>query len=241
MKKNLEPIPLNAYLARAGVASRRATVEIIKKGQVTVNDELITEPGFKVLPTDVVKYKDRIIKEEKKVYILLNKPKGYITTVSDERGRKTVMELVQSATRERLFPIGRLDRDTTGLIVITNDGNFAQKLAHPSKKVPKKYYVVVDRPLQGEDLQKLKNGVVLEDGRAKVDKIYFLQDKKRNIVMVEIHGGKKRVVKRMFTAIGYKVIGLDRVGFATLTKKGLKVGQWRYLTDEEIKELTRSK
>ena len=237
MKKEKEIIPLNAYLSKAGIDSRRATIELIKKGYVTVNDEVITDPAFKVLPHDVVKYKDRIVKEEEKVYLLLNKSKGYVTTVSDERGRKTVMDLIGAAGNERLFPIGRLDRDTTGLLVITNDGDLAQKLAHPRNKVLKKYYVALDRPLIYEDMQKLKHGVSLEDGKSYFDKIYFLKGKKHNYVIVEIHSGKKRVIKRMFAHIGYKVIGLDRISFADLTKKGLAVGRWRYLTDSEIQEL----
>jgi len=232
-----EEIVLNAYLARAGICSRRAAVDLIKHGQITVNYVVMYDPGFKVMPNDVIRYKDKIVKEETKIYLLLNKPKGCVTTVSDEKGRKTVMDLVQPAGKERLFPVGRLDRDTTGLLVITNDGYLSQKLGHPKNKVSKRYYAVLDQLFQVEDVAKLKSGVYLEDGKAWVDKINFVAGKKRNHVMVEIHGGKKRIIKRMFDHLGYKVIGLDRINYAGLVKRGLPIGRWRLLTEAEIEML----
>lgn len=237
MTKEKNEIPLNAYLARSGLGSRRAVVEHIKKGLVTVNDEVVKEPGHKIQPGDVVRYRDKIFREEKKVYILLNKPKGYVTTAADERGRKTVIDIVAKASKERLYPIGRLDRDTTGLIIITNDGYLSQKLAHPRNKVPKTYYVILDRIFTAEDMQALRHGLSLEDGKAFVDKAVYPKGRPRNHVVVEIHSGKNRIIKRMFHRLGYKVVGLDRTNFATLTKKNLPVGHWRMLTLEEVYDL----
>lgn len=233
----IDQTPLNAFLSRAGIGSRRAVIDLIDKGHVTVNGEIIKEPGYKVKIDDVVKFKDKIIREEKKIYILLNKPAGYVTTVSDERGRKTVMELIKPAPKERLYPVGRLDRDTTGLLVITNDGYLSQQLAHPKNKVTKTYYVVLNKDLQFADMQKIRAGLFLDDGRATVDKIYHPRGKDRNHVMVDIHGGKNRIIKRIFAHVGYRVTGLDRINFAGLTKRGLLVGRWRFLTDQEIEKL----
>lgn len=233
-------IALNSFIAKAGICSRRAAVELIKKGHITVNHYIIDEPGFKVLPKDTVRYKDRPVKEQKKVYILLNKPKGYVTTVEDERGRKTVMDLVKKASKERIFPVGRLDRDTTGLLILTNDGDLSQKMAHPKNKVTKIYYVVLDKLVQHEDLLKLKQGVYLEDGKAYADRVNFPKGKPRNHVIIEIHGGKNRIIKRMFSHLGYKVVGLDRIAYGGLTKKGSIVGHWRPLTDEEVQDLYNS-
>lgn len=228
---------LNKYLAIAGVASRRETVELIKEGHVTVNDELVTDPSYKVKSGDKVKYKDKIVKPEQKVYLLLNKPKGYITTVSDERGRRTVIDLVSDAGKYRLYPVGRLDRDTTGLLVITNDGDLAQKLSHPKYEVPKRYYAVLDKDLEVADFQKIKKGLHLPDGKIKVDKIFYVPNKPKNHVNVELHSGKNRIVKRIFLHVGYKVTKLDRTMYANLAKKDLPVGKWRHLTKEEIESL----
>jgi len=236
-KEKIDQIPLNVYLSRGGVCSRRAAVEIIKTGDVTVNGKVVKEPGFKVLPDDVVKYKEEIIDLEQKVYILLNKPRGYVTTASDEYGRKTVLDLVAYSAQERLYPVGRLDRDTTGLLVITNDGYLSQKLAHPKNKVTKRYYVTLDRPVALEDIERLKKGVFLEDGKSKFDKITVIKSKLRKHIIVEIHGGKNRIIKRMFKHFGYKVVGLDRFEYAGLKKGSLAIGRWRYLEDHELQSL----
>lgn len=237
MKNKKQSNVLNAFLSRAGISSRRGAVELIKRGLVTVNNEVIFEPGYKVKASDIVRFKDKEIKPEKKVYILLNKPKGFVTTLSDELQRHTVLDLVKSATHERIFPVGRLDRDTTGLILLTNDGDLSQKLAHPKHKISKRYYVVLDRPIQLEDMQQLKKGIILEDGRVSVDRIYHPEGKGKTHVIVEIHMGKKRIIKRMFSHLNYKVINLDRFYYAGLTKRGLPVGRWRLLTQDEIENL----
>jgi 23S rRNA pseudouridine2605 synthase len=231
-KENNTTVPLNAFLAQAGICSRRAAIDLIKKGRITVNENVITQPGYKIKANDIVKYKDQIVKPEKKIYILLNKPKGFVTT--DERGGKNILELLKSAPEQRLYPIAKLDRDTTGLIIITNDGDLSQNLDHPRNKVFQKYYVVLDKPFNGELMDKLKKGIYLEDGKAWVDKINFAYGKGKNHLSVEIHGGKKRIIKRMFAFLGFKVVGLDRVNYAGLTKKALPVGRWRFLSEEEI-------
>ncbi len=227
-------IRLNKYIARAGLASRREADQLIKTGIVEVNDKIITEMGYKVQPTDVVKFDSREIKAEKKVYVLLNKPKGFITTTNDEKGRKTVMELVANASPYRIYPVGRLDRPTTGVLLLTNDGDMAKKLTHPKHDVKKIYHVTLDKNLSTGDFHKILEGIELEEGVAMVDKISFIDGKKKNEIGLEIHIGWNRVIRRIFSEIGYEVTKLDRVFFAGLTKKGIKRGHWKILTEQEV-------
>lgn len=234
---NSDQNSLSKYVAQAGVASRRAVVDLIKEGYVKVNGTVIKEPGYKLKETDTVTYLDKPVAAGKKVYILLNKPVGYITTVSDDQDRKTVLDLVRSATSARIYPVGRLDRDTSGLLLFTNDGNLAQKLAHPRFEVQKTYLVTLDRLLQKEDYDEIRKGIHLKDAFIKVDGIHFLPEQKKNRVKVVIHSGKNRIVRRIFEFFGYRVVKLDRIAYAGLSKKGLEVGQWRHLTKDEIKEL----
>lgn len=236
-------IRLNKYLSHAGVASRRKADELIKEGKVTVNGQVVTEMGYKVLRTDKVVFEGKSLNPEKKYYILVNKPKDFITTVSDERNRKTVMDLIRSAYGQmkdspRLYPVGRLDRNTTGVLLITNDGELAQKLTHPSTEVKKVYHVVLGKKLLKEDFDKIaEGGVVLEDGIAEVDEIAYPNPKNKSEIGVEIHTGKNRFVRRVFEALGYEVEKLDRVYFAGLTKKDLPRGRWRFLKEEEVRLL----
>jgi len=229
---------LSKYLALSGVCSRRKAAELIKEGAINVNGSMQTNPAYEVQQNDVVTYGDKVITVEKKVYILLNKPKGYVTTASDEFGRKMVMDLVNDANAERLYPVGRLDKDTTGLLIITNDGDLAQSLAHPSYEVSKRYNVTLDKNITKEDMQRCLEGVELEDGIASVDVITYGKSGDRNKVTVELHSGKNRIIRRLFEALGYTVVALDRVSYAGLTLKGLACGAWRYLTDQEIAMLT---
>ncbi len=226
-------MPLNKYLSHSGVSSRREAAEIIKEGTVTVNGEVITNPGHKVKASDEVVLNDKKLAIQKgMVYILLNKPKDYITTTEDPQGRKTVMQLVENAEGERLFPVGRLDRNTTGLLLITNDGILTQKLSHPSYKIKKIYQVVLDKDLTKADFEKILAGVTLEDGVAPVDALAYLE--KKNELGIEIHSGRNRVVRRIFESLGYVVEKLDRVMYAGLTKKNLPRGKWRYLSEKEV-------
>lgn len=242
---NSDEIRLNKYLSHAGVASRRKADELIKEGKVTVNGTVVTEMGYKVKPTDKVEFEGKKLNPEKKYYILLNKPKDFITTVSDERQRKTVMDLIRSAygqikgvTRPRLYPVGRLDRNTTGVLLITNDGELAQKLTHPSTEVRKIYHVTLDKKLRREDFDKIaEGGVVLEDGIAEVDEIAYPNPNNKAEVGIEIHTGKNRFVRRIFETLDYEVEKLDRVFFAGLTKKDLPRGRWRFLKEEEVRLL----
>lgn len=233
-----EGIRLNKYIANSGVCSRREADELIKTGVVLVNDKVITQMGFMVMPTDKVQFDGRTLTAEKPAYILLNKPKGYITSTQDEKMRKTVMDLVADATPYRLYPVGRLDRPTTGLLLLTNDGFLTKKLTHPSYQVKKLYHVTLDKKVTQDDLHLLlEKGVRLEEGVAKVDAISYVEGKPKNEVGVEIHIGWNRVIRRMFKKLGYEVEGLDRVMFAGLTKKNLKRGFWRNLTAQEINNL----
>lgn len=226
---------LNKYISNAGVCSRRQADEYIKAGYVTINDEVILEMGYKVKPKDVVKFKNKRVQGEHKVYILLNKPKGYLTTVSDDRERKTVMELVNTVKDARIYPVGRLDRNSTGVLILTNDGELAQKLSHPSGEVTKVYQVELDKPLEQKDLLKIREGVELEDGKAKIDQAdYTLPRGDDRHVGVELHSGKNRIVRRIFESLGYEVMKLDRVLYAGLTKKNLPRGKWRFLSEKEI-------
>lgn len=227
---------LNKYIANSGMGSRREADEMIRKGLISVNGVTITEMGYKVKPGDEVRYEDKVLKAEKLVYVLLNKPKGFITTTSDPKDRKTVMSLVASACKERLYPVGRLDRNTTGLLLLTNDGALAEKLTHPSYNTKKIYKVELDKPLSKNDFQKIQDGVYLEEGRAIVDDLAYV-DESRTSVGIELHIGWNRIVRRIFESLGYEVVKLDRVVFAGLDKKDLPRGEWRFLKPEEVVRL----
>jgi len=240
-----DDIRLNKYLSHAGVASRRRADELIKEGKVNVNGKVVVEMGYKVKAKDTIEFEGKKLSMEKKYYVLLNKPKDFITTVKDEKDRRTVMELLRGAyaqikapTVPRLYPVGRLDRNTTGVLLITNDGELAQKLTHPSSEVKKVYHVILDKKLMKEDFDKIaEGGVVLEDGIAEVDEIAYPNSKNRAEVGVQIHTGKNRFIRRLFESLGYEVEKLDRVFFAGLTKKDLPRGRWRFLTEEEVRLL----
>ena len=230
-----EKLWLNKYIARSGVCSRRKAAELIKNGEIKVNDVVITNPSYEVKETDAVVYQNKVLKiEEKKVYVLLNKPKNMVTTLKDEAGRPTVMDIVGKRIPERVFPVGRLDRNTTGLLLLTNDGVLAEKLSHPSYNVKKVYHVVLDKELLPDHLDKIKNGITLEDGPVKVDGIDYIFGKEKNEIGVEIHIGRNRIVRRIFEHFGYQVLRLDRTYYAGLTKKDLKRGWCRYLTEKEV-------
>ncbi len=228
---------LSKYVAQAGLASRRSATDLIKDGLIKVNGKVIKEPGYKIKSGDTITYLGKPIRAENKIYILLNKPEGYITTVADENNRKTVLDLVRSATSARIYPIGRLDRDTTGLLVLTNDGNLAQQLSHPRNEVEKVYIATVDRLISKEDFAQIKKGVHLKDGFIKVDAAHFILGAKRNKVKLVLHSGKNRIVRRILEFFGYRVMALDRVAYAGLAKKGLKPGRWRLLRADEILQL----
>ena len=229
-----EPIRLNKYLANAGVCSRREADEFILSGAVTVNGEVVKELGSKVLRTDVVLFQDKPVSLEKKVYVLLNKPKDYVTTSDDPQQRKTVMDLVKGACPERIYPVGRLDRNTTGVLLLTNDGDLASKLTHPKFLKKKVYHVFLDKPVTANDLQKISDGIELEDGEIKADAIEYASPDDLTQVGIEIHSGKNRIVRRIFESLGYRVVKLDRVQFAGLTKKNVRRGDWRFLTEKEV-------
>jgi 23S rRNA pseudouridine2605 synthase len=231
---NEDAIRLNKYLSNAGVCSRREADVLIQTGVVSVNGQIITELGYKISPGDVIQYDGETINAETKRYVLLNKPKGFITTMDDPFGRKTVMSLVRKACKERVYPVGRLDRDTTGLLLFTNDGDMAKKLTHPAHQAKKIYHVELNKPVRVEDIEKLKKGVDLEDGRTRFDEVEFVKEGTAREVGVELHSGKNRIVRRMFEALGYEVVKLDRVQFAGLTKKDLPRGMFRHLTEKEV-------
>ena len=232
-----EPLRLNKFLANAGVCSRREADEFIQAGVVTVNGEVVTELGTKVLRTDEIKFHDQPVTIEKKVYVLLNKPKDYVTTSDDPQQRKTVMDLVKNACPERIYPVGRLDRNTTGVLLLTNDGDLASKLTHPKYLKKKIYHVYLDKNVTAHDLQQITEGIQLDDGEIKADDVQYAHPTDKKQVGIEIHSGKNRIVRRIFEALGYRVQKLDRVQFAGLTKKNLKRGDWRYLTEEEVDRL----
>lgn len=230
-----EEMRLNRFIAMCGVCSRREADDYIAKGRVKVNNKVVTELGTKVHPRrDEVMCNGKLLRPQNYVYILLNKPKNTITTTQDPQGRRTVLDLVSTATDERIFPVGRLDRNTTGLLLLTNDGKLSEKLMHPSHRVRKLYKVRLDKDVAAEDLDKLLTGIKLEDGIAKADKVDYVADSGFNEVGVEIHLGRNRIVRRMFEAMGYEVVALDRVALATLTKKNLPRGKWRKLSDKEV-------
>jgi len=235
-----DQIRLNKYIANAGICSRRDADILIESGTIKVNGKIVTELGTKIKPNDIVEYAGERLNSEKKVYLLLNKPKGYITTLDDPFKRKTVMMLVQNACKERIIPVGRLDRNTTGLLLFTNDGDLAKKLTHPKYRIKKIYHIGLDKSISKQDLQKIASGIELDDGFIKVDKINWigdLPDKKQ--LGLELHSGRTRIVRRIFESLDYKVIKLDRVFFAGLTKKDIPRGKWRFLTQEEINILHR--
>jgi 23S rRNA pseudouridine2605 synthase len=230
-----ETIRLNKYLASCGIASRRGCVVLIEQGLVKVDGEIILEGGFRLKPHSVVTYKGEVVKPETaRVYVLLNKPKNCLTTVQDDRGRKTVMDLLGTKITERIYPVGRLDRTTTGLLLLTNDGDLAKKLSHPSNLVKKVYNVTLDKGLARRDLDKIREGLTLEDGVAEVDWVNYTGDKNPAEITIEIHIGKNRIVRRIFEHLGHTVERLDRIYYAGLTKKDLPRSRWRYLTQQEI-------
>ncbi len=231
-------MPLNKFLAHCGICSRREAIEVIASNTVKVNGTICIEPGYKVQPTDEVEYNGKKLFVTKNlVYILLNKPKDYITTTDDPQGRKTVLELIRQATVERVYPIGRLDRNTTGVLLLTNDGDLTQKLSHPAYDIKKIYEVRLDKNLTKNDFEKILNGLVLEDGIVHVDSLAYSDGKDKSIIGIEIHSGKNRIVRRIFESMGYDVKGLDRVMYAGLTKKNVERSKWRYLSEKEIRVL----
>ena len=232
-----EPIRLNKYLANAGVCSRREADDFIQAGVVKVNGEIVTELGTKVKRTDIVLFHDQQVNIEKKVYVLLNKPKDYVTTSDDPQNRKTVMDLVKGACRERIYPVGRLDRNTTGVLLLTNDGELATKLTHPQYLKKKIYHVYLDKNVTAADIKQIADGIMLEDGEIHADAIEYASETDRKQVGIEIHSGRNRIVRRIFEHLGYKVIRLDRVYFAGLTKKNVRRGDWRFLTEQEVSML----
>ena len=229
-----EPVRLNKFLANAGICSRREADEFIAAGVVSVNGEIVTELGTKIKRTDEVKFHDEPVSVERKVYVLLNKPKDCVTTSDDPQERKTVMHCVKDACKERIYPVGRLDRNTTGVLLLTNDGDLASKLTHPKYLKKKIYHVYCDKNVTKADLDQIAAGITLEDGEIHADAISYASETDKKQVGIEIHSGKNRIVRRIFESLGYKVIKLDRVYFAGLTKKGLKRGDWRYLTEQEV-------
>ncbi len=237
VKSDNDGVRLNKFIANSGICSRREADTYIEHGSVTVNGKLVTEMGYKVKPTDEVRFDGSLISIEQKRYILLNKPKNYITTMEDDRGRKTVMELIGNATQERIYPVGRLDRNTTGLLLFTNDGELAKKLTHPKHNVRKLYHASLDKKLSIADLEKLRGDVVIEGKRVFIDAVSYVAGEKKTEVGIEIHSGRNRIVRKIFEHFGYTVTKLDRVVFAGLTKKNLPRGRWRELTKQELNNL----
>ena len=232
-----EPIRLNKFLANAGICSRREADEFITAGVVSVNGEVVTELGTKIKRTDEVKFHDETVSVERKVYVLLNKPKDCVTTSDDPQERKTVMHCVKDACKERIYPVGRLDRNTTGVLLLTNDGDMASKLTHPKYLKKKIYHVHCDKNVTKADLEQIASGITLDDGEIRADAVSYASETDKKQVGIEIHSGKNRIVRRIFESLGYKVMKLDRVYFAGLTKKGLKRGDWRFLTEMEVNML----
>ena len=235
-KKNSSEIRLNRFIANAGICSRREADDIIKAGEISVNGEVITEMGHHVQPGDVVKMGNKKLSREKMVYVLINKPKDFITTTEDPDDRKTVMDLVKNACEERIYPVGRLDRNTTGLLLLTNDGELADKLTHPSNEVEKLYQVELDKPLTAEHHEQMLKGITLEDGEFKADEVGIVTPDNM-VIGIKIHSGRNRIVRRLFESLGYDVLKLDRTTFAGLNKKDLPRGSWRFLTEKEVVKL----
>jgi 23S rRNA pseudouridine2605 synthase len=233
-----EKMPLNKYIAHSGVCSRRDAVEVIKAGKVKVNNSIVNEPGFKIANGDIVIVNGKKITPVKNlVYILMNKPKDYITTTEDEKGRKTVLDIIKNATKEKVYPVGRLDRNTSGVLLLTNDGDLTQKLTHPSNEIKKVYAVALDKPLAKNHFDEILKGVPLEDGVANVDSLAYTDIKDKTQIGIEIHSGRNRIVRRIFEHYGYDVKNLDRVIFAGLTKKNVERGKWRFLSEKEVRDL----
>ena len=230
-------IRLNKYISNSGICSRREADTYIEHGSVTINGKLVTEMGYKVQPNDEVRFDGTLISMEKKRYVILNKPKNYITTMEDDRGRKSVMELISNATKERIYPVGRLDRNTTGLLLFTNDGELAKKLTHPKHNVRKLYHASLDKKLTMSDLEKLRGEVIIEGRKVFIDAVSYVQGEKKTEVGIEIHSGRNRIVRKIFEHFGYTVTKLDRVVFAGMTKKNLPRGRWRELTQLEVNNL----
>lgn len=230
-------IRLNKYIANSGVCSRREADTYIEHGSVEVNGKLVTEMGYKVQPDDIVRFDGTSITPEQKKYVLLNKPKNYITTMDDDRNRKTVMDLISNAGKERIYPVGRLDRNTTGLLLFTNDGDLAKKLTHPKHDVRKLYHATLDTKLALKDLEKLRGEVVIEGKKVFIDAVSYVDGQPKTEIGIEIHSGRNRIVRKIFEHVGYKVVKLDRVIFAELTKKNLPRGRWRELTNQEVVNL----
>lgn len=233
-KTDADGIRLNKFISNSGICSRREADTYIEHGSVTVNGKLVTEMGYKVQSGNEVRFDGTLISPEEKRYVLLNKPKNYITTMDDDRGRKTVMDLVENATKERIYPVGRLDRITTGLLLFTNDGELAKKLTHPKHNVRKLYHASLDRKLDLKDLDKLRGDVIIEGKKVFIDAVSYVEGQSKTEVGIEIHSGRNRIVRKIFEHIGYKVVKLDRVIFAGLTKKNLPRGRWRELTKQEV-------
>jgi 23S rRNA pseudouridine2605 synthase len=237
-KETTEQMPLNKFIAHAGICARREAAELVKQGLVKVNGKVVTEPGFKVLPTDDINVNNKkAFLAKNLVYILLNKPKDYITTTDDPENRKTVLDIIGKATTERVYPVGRLDRNTSGVLLLTNDGELAQKLTHPSNEVKKLYHVTLDKPIEKKDFEKILSGVMLDDGMAHVDVLAYADMKDKTQLGVEIHSGRNRIVRRIFESLGYDVKNLDRVIFAGLTKKNVERGKFRFLSEKEVRDL----
>ena len=229
-----EQIRLNKFMSNAGICSRREADEFIQQGLVKVNGQVVTELGTKITHSDVVEYDEKVVALESKCYILLNKPKDCVTTSDDPNGRLTVMDLVKGACSERIYPVGRLDRNTTGVLLLTNDGDLASKLTHPKYVKKKIYHVWCDKDISEDDMQRIADGIELDDGPIHADAISYATETDRNQAGIEIHSGRNRIVRRIFESLGYHVTKLDRVYFAGLTKKNLPRGRWRYLTQEEV-------
>ena len=233
-----EQMPLNKYIAHAGTCGRREAAELVKSGHITVNGGTVLEPGYKVQYKDVVRLKGKVLQlQVTPVYILLNKPKDYICTANDPEGRKTVLDIIKNATTQRMFPVGRLDRNTTGVLILTNDGDLAQKLTHPSYEIKKIYEVTLDKPVTKADMEAIAAGVELEDGFIAADAVSYLSNTSKNVIGIEIHSGRNRIVRRIFEHLGYDVRHLDRVMFANLTKKNVDRGKWRFLAEKEVRTL----
>ena len=233
-----EQMPLNKYIAHAGISGRREAAEMVKAGHVAVNGDTVLEPGYKVKYKDVVRLKGKVLQlQVTPVYILLNKPKDYICTANDPEGRKTVLDIIKNATTQRMFPVGRLDRNTTGVLILTNDGDLAQKLTHPSYEIKKIYEVTLDKPVTKADMESIAAGVELEDGFIAADAVSYLSNTSKNVIGIEIHSGRNRIVRRIFEHLGYDVRHLDRVMFANLTKKNVDRGKWRFLAEKEVRLL----
>lgn len=236
-KQQPKGMRLNKFLAHAGIASRRKCDELIKNGYVKVDGEVVKEMGYRVMPKQEVTYNGKAVKPQEKVYVLLNKPRDYITTTDDEKDRKTVMELIKKATDQRIYPVGRLDRNTSGLLLLTNDGELAKKLTHPKYEVKKVYEVKVDKPVTKQHVKQLREGIELDDGIAAVDDIAYPDENDKRLVGVNVHIGKNRIIRRMFEYLGYRVVRLDRVIYGGLTKKNLPRGKWRFLSKKEVGQL----